>query len=124
MPSLLATVLTIVGTIIVGGLGTIGVIYAARASSRAQKRTADVASRQVDVTEWQALLTQFKEQVALLTTRVEKLEKAVEQKDARHWSLIGYTRILLEWIHQNVQHKTPPLPPTEFVDELTYITER
>lgn len=123
MPDLLPTILTALGSVVVAVLGTLGVVYAARASSKAQKKTADAANRQVDVTEWQALLDQFKEQVALLTSRVEKLEAAVEAKDARHWSLIGYTRILLGFIHQNIT-KPPPLPPTEFVDELAYITER
>lgn len=124
MNDLLTTILTVTGSVIVAVLATLGVVYAARASSRAQRKTAEAANRQVDVTEWQALLNQFKEQVERLTSRVEKLEAAVAAKDARHWSLIGYTRNLLSFISQNLPGRQPPTPPVEFVDELSYITER
>ena len=37
---------------------------------------------------------------------------------------MAYVRTLLAWAHQVIPAVTPPTPPTEFVDELIYITER
>ena len=124
MAELVIPVLAALGGILATVLSFMGVRYAARQSARAAEGTTAAANRQVDVSEWQALLDQFKEQVDRLTDRVEKLEKAVEEKDTRNRSLMSYLRVLLAYIHHTFPGHTPPLPPTDLVDELAYITER
>jgi len=110
---LLGVVITVLGT-----------RYAARSSARAAAKTADVASRQVDVGEWQAIVTALRDEVGRLTDRVESLEADRTLERAAHRSLITYTRTLLAWIQRTMPGATPPMPPTAFVDELAYITER
>lgn len=124
MPSWFPAFITTVGAIIVAVVSVQGTRLAARLSARAAQRTADAASRQVDVGEWQALLAEFKEQVEKLTKRVDNLETAVREKDARHRSLLSYVITLLAFLRRVAPDEVPPLPPTEFVDELAYITER
>lgn len=113
MPSWLTPVLTTIGVILVAVVGAAASRYAARLSARA-------ASRQVDVSEWQAIVAELRKEISRLGDRIESLETA----QAAHRSLVVYARTLLAWIQRTVPHETPPAPPTAFVDELTYITER
>ena len=124
MPSWFPALITAAGLVLTAVVTVQGPRLAARLSARAAQRTADAESRQVDVNEWQALLAEFKEQVEKLTKRVDKLETAVQEKDARHRSLLSYVITLLAFLRRVAPHEVPPLPPTEFVDELAYITER
>ena len=124
MPSWFPTLITALGLVLTAIISVQGPRLAARLSARAAQRTADAESRQVDVGEWKALLAEFKEQVEKLTNRVDKLETAVREKDARHRSLLSYVIALLAFIRRVAPNEVPPLPPTEFVDELAYITER
>jgi len=124
VPEWFPYIVTAVGGLIVATLSFFGGRYAVRQSTKAAAKTADVESRKVDVGEWQALLIEFKEQVKGLTLRVEKLEKAVIEKDARHLLLISYTRTVLAWVQRTMPGSHPPMPPAAFVDELAYITER
>jgi hypothetical protein len=123
VPDLLPIALQLLGAVIVAVIAVLGTRYAARQSARAAERTAQTASRQVDVGEWQAIVEALRTEVGRLTERVTSLEADRTLERAAHRALLTYTRTLLAWIHRTVPGETPPMPPTAFVDELVYITE-
>jgi len=124
VPSWVSDLITPVGLVVVAVVTFLGTRYAAKQSSRAAARTADVQSRQVDVGEWKSLIDALRGEIERLTTRVESLEADRTLERAAHRSLLAYTRTLLAWAHRMLPNETPPMPPTAFVDELAYITER
>lgn len=124
MPDWLPIALPIVGMVFVALITFFGTRYAARQSARAAERTAATSSRQVDVGEWQAIVEALRTEVGRLTERVTSLEADRTLERAAHRALLTYTRTLLAWIHRTAPGATPPMPPTAFVDELAYITER
>jgi hypothetical protein len=124
VPDWLQPLIGPLGLLLGVAIAVLGTRYAARSSARAAARTADVASRQVDVGEWQAIVEALRTEVERLSGRVESLEADRTLERAAHRALLTYTRGLLAWIHRNVPGATPPMPPTAFVDELAYITER
>ena len=63
MPSWFAPLLQAVGVVLVAVLSVQGTRFAARLSVRAAVATTQVQSRQVDVNEWQALVTTLSDQV-------------------------------------------------------------
>jgi hypothetical protein len=131
VPDWFAPVVTTVGVLTAAVLAFLGGRYAARQSAKAAARTAEVTSRQVDVGEWKSLLEEMRQnrvddrkQIDDLIERVGRLEQSNKEKDNLFRALMAYTRTLLAWIHRVIPAETPPHPPTEFVDELVYITER
>jgi len=124
VPDWLPVALPIVGMVFVALITFFGTRYAARQSARAAERTAATSSRQVDVGEWQAIVEALRTEVGRLTERVTSLEADRTLERAAHRALLTYTRTLLAWIHRTAPGATPPMPPTAFVDELAYITER
>jgi len=120
---LLPTILTVAGSVVGTLLTVLGVRYVARQSTKAAARTADVQSRQVDVGEWQAILTALREEVARLGLRVDYLEKARQTDRENTHQLLAFTRSLIAIIYRLAPEHPIPTPPAAFVDELSYITE-
>lgn len=124
MPDWLPVALPIVGMVFVALITFFGTRYAARQSARAAERTAATSSRQVDVGEWQAIVEALRAEVERLGTRVQHLEDSqrVDRADTRQ--LLAFARSLIAIIYRIAPDHPIPSPPTAFVDELTYITER
>jgi len=124
VPDWLQPALGPLGLLIGAVITFFGVRYSARSASRAAAKTADVASRQVDVGEWQAIVEALRAEVERLGTRVQHLEDSqrVDRADTRQ--LLAFARSLIAIIYRIAPDHPIPSPPTAFVDELTYITER
>jgi len=118
-----STVLTVVGSLIVAFFAYKGVRYAAQQSTRAAARTADVTSRQVDVSEWEAILKALREEVARLSVRLGKVEEELKTSRENTHQLLAYTRSLIAILYRIAPQQPIPTPPTAFVDELMYITD-
>jgi hypothetical protein len=124
MPEWLPATLTVIGSVIVAVLAFVGGRYAARQSARAAARTAQVASRQVDVSEWQAILTALREEVARLSLRLDHLEQERKTNRENTHQLLAFARSLIAILYRLAPDHPIPTPPAAFVDELSYITER
>lgn len=124
MPDWLPVALPIVGMVFVALITFFGTRYAARQSARAAERTAATSSRQVDVGEWQAIVTALRDQVKDLIARVDRLEdeRRTERADTRQ--LLAFTRSLIAILYRIAPDHPLPTPPDPFVDELAYMTER
>jgi len=110
----------VVGVVLAALIAAASTRYTVRQSAKASADTARVTNRQVDVGEWQAIVEALRAEVARLTGRIESLER---ERDA-HRSLLAYTRSLLVWARRLLPDEEPPMPPTAFVDELAYITDK
>lgn len=124
MADLLPTVLTVLGSIIAAVLVFLGGRYAARQSAKAAGRTADVANRQVDIDEWQKILTALREEVDRLAKRVGALEEERQKDRENTHQLLSFARSLIAIIYRLAPDHPIPTPPAAFVDELSYMTER
>jgi hypothetical protein len=128
----LGAVFGTLGIIVGPFLGYLGARFAARQSAKAAAATAAVTSRQVDVSEWTAIVEALRTEVTRLGERVagleadreadrakrEGLEAEIRRHEGRHWSLIGYVRELLTFAKREAPHATPPPVPHDFVDDL------
>lgn len=115
-------VLSVLGMLLVALLTFAGTRYAARSSARAAARTADVASRQVDVGEWQAIVEALRAEVARLAERVDHLEKERRDERGDTRQLLAFARSLIAILYRLAPDHPLPAPPAAFVDELAYIT--
>ena len=124
MPSWFAPLMTTIGVVLVAVISVQGTRFAARLTARAAARTAEVQSRQVDVGEWQAIVTALRDQVKDLIARVDRLEdeRRTERADTRQ--LLAFTRSLIAILYRIAPDHPLPTPPDPFVDELAYMTER
>jgi hypothetical protein len=128
---------------VLGFLGiAVGAIFAylasrftARQSTKAAALTAQTnaanTARQVDVTEWTALVAALQSQLQILTARVaaleakgegdrsriDSLEQELAARDVRYHALVLYVREVLAW-SRTIPHASPPPIPMLFADEL------
>jgi hypothetical protein len=63
-------------------------------------------------------LQTVRDQLAEITTRMDRVEAALEAEERRSWSAITYIRRLLRWITETMPDHTPPAPPDLLKDEL------
>ncbi|OII27564.1 hypothetical protein [Frigoribacterium sp. MCBA15_019] len=124
MPDWLQPALGPIGLLLGAVVTFFGVRYTARSSARAAARTADVASRQVDVDEWQAILAALREEIRDLRQRVGHLEEQRDTDRANIRQLLAFARGLIAIVYRLAPDHPIPTPPSAFVDELAYITER
>jgi len=124
MPSWFAPVMQVVGVVLVAVLSVQGTRFAARLTARAATATTQVQSRQVDVNEWQALVTTLSDQVKDLISRVDRLEVERRTERAETRQLLAFTRSLIAILYRIAPDHPLPTPPAPFVDELAYMTER
>lgn len=129
MPDWLQPALGPLGLLIGAVITFFGVRYSARSASRAAAKTADVASRQVDVGEWQAIVEALRAEVGRLTDlagslteRVGRLEDERRDERADTRQLLAFARGLIAIVYRLAPEHPIPTPPAAFVDELAYIT--
>lgn len=123
MPDWLQPLIGPLGLLLGVVLTFLGTRYAARLSARAAVKTADVASRQVDVGEWQAIVVALRAEVERLADRVQHLEDSQKTDRADTRQLLAFARSLIAIIYRIAPEQPIPAPPSAFVDELAYITE-
>ena len=124
MPSWFAPVMQALGIIVVAFVSVQGTRFAARLSARAAARTAEVQSRQVDVSEWEAILKALREEVDRLGVRLGNVEQQLRTSHENTRQLLAFTRSLIAIIYRIAPDHPIPTPPDPFVDELAYMTER
>jgi len=124
VPSWFAPVMQALGIIVVAFVSVQGTRFAARLSARAAARTAEVQSRQVDVSEWEAILKALREEVDRLGVRLGNVEQQLRTSHENTRQLLAFTRSLIAIIYRIAPDHPIPTPPDPFVDELAYMTER
>ena len=124
MPSWFAPLMTTIGVVLVAVISVQGTRFAARLTARAAARTVEVQSRQVNVSEWEAILKALREEVDRLGVRLGNVEQQLKTSHENTRQLLAFTRSLIAIIYRIAPDHPIPTPPDPFVDELAYMTER
>ena len=107
-----------IGVVVGAILSYLAVRLTARNSAKAAAEASAVSSRQVDVGEWQAIVSALREEVGRLAGRVERLEQEREESGTRSRALLAYVLELLAWARIVASGATPPPPPSVIADEI------
>lgn len=118
-------VLTALGVVIGSVLSFLGARFSAKQAAKSSGRQIEVSERQVDVEEWRGLVADLKDELRRLSARVDELEKKRESDRARFDALealyrfaLSYIRELLAWGRTVAPAERPPLPPSAIADEV------
>lgn len=129
-------IITVIGVVAAAIFSYLAARYSARQATKASKNTDHVTERQVDVSEWTALVGSLQTEVKRLADRVtdlettatanrgriETLESTVRKTETKYHVAIQYIRDVVQWTHRIVgSDKVPPTPPAEIEADLNVI---
>lgn len=130
---MLEAILGLLGVLAGAVLTYLGVKFTAKQNAKAAHDATLVSNRQVDISEWQTLVSALRDEVTRLSGRVDLLEQKREDDrdyietleaqdrahEARYRTLIRFTRSLLDWGRRVAPDgDPPPLVPEALREDL------
>lgn len=116
-----------IGVVLGAIFAYLGVRFSARQTAKAAEEAAAVDSRQVNVEEWRAILSELRAEITRLKSdgkedrrRIEALERDASSWKARYHAVLLYLRDVLAWARDQLPGSSPPAPPLELENELRF----